>query len=107
MTTLNFRTDVLGQNAYAPDLSETVWRAKLTANTVAALTVPTGMNRAWIEAEGDFWVSTDTPTVPTGVPFTAGYGQQNPCLLTVTAADILNFISVTSIRISVAFYSVA
>ena len=113
MTMLNFGRDIQGMNAYAPQLSDTMYSASLLSGTDDDLTVPSS-HANWIavfsyQPGAAFWVSVnDTANNPAGATFAATTSFLLPAQLQVKAGDTISVQNnaATTQDVGVALYAI-
>ena len=105
MKYMNNQKDKGGFSVYAPQISDSIWTARVAADTDTTLVVPADATVAIFSAEVSFWVSMSAITLPSGVTFTETDAELNPEARAVTAGTTLHIRSVNQNRISVSFFA--
>lgn len=91
---------------FIPPVSDSIWMARLAANTDSTLTVPAGVSKALICCDAPFWISVDAEqTLPSSGTFSASNGELGRQTVQVSEGDVIHIKSRQSGDISIAFFS--
>lgn len=105
MKFMNNSKDKGGFSLYAPQVSDTIYTARLAADTDTTLVVPAKATVAIFSAEVSFWVSKSTITLPSSTSFTETDAELNPEARTVVPGETLHIRAVNQNRVSVSFFA--
>lgn len=121
-TKFSMTRDINGYNGFGLVFTDTAYSCTLTANMNTTLTVPNGdqLGGAGLSQSANakliaiftfdpgstVWVANNTAaSAPAGATFAATVSEGNPVARTVTAGDVLNFLTTgTGVNVGVAFY---